>query len=155
MLYPYTEDSPRREQAPDWDASLGFTYEELDAFWVSKWTADSGWEVGQLYSQQGATLEMSPAASVLHYGQALFEGLKARRTRDGKIVLFRPIDNARRMRTSAARLLMQAPSVDYFFDAVAQVVKANAHWVPGYGQGSLYIRPVLFGSGPVRGDSRR
>ena len=151
MLSPFTDQSPRRDQAPDWDASLGFAYEELDAFWVSKWTSDSGWNPGQLYSQQGATLELSPAANVLHYGQALFEGLKARRTKNDKIVLFRPVDNARRMRTSAARLLMQAPPVNDFIDAAIQVVKANAHWVPGYGQGSLYIRPLLFGSGAVLG----
>ena len=89
MLSPFTDQSPRRDQAPDWDASLGFAYEELDAFWVSKWTSDSGWNPGQLYSQQGATLELSPAANVLHYGQALFEGLKARRTKNDKIVLLR------------------------------------------------------------------
>jgi len=151
MLSPFTDQSQRREQSPDWDANLGFAYEELDAFWVSRWTSDSGWEAGQLYSQQGAVLELSPAANVLHYGQALFEGLKARRTKDDKIVLFRPIDNARRMRTSAARLLMQAPPVNDFLDASLQVVKANINWVPGYGRGSLYIRPLLIGSGPVLG----
>jgi len=151
MLQPFTERSPRRAQAPDWDSSLGFDYEELDAFWVSKWTPETGWAPGQLYSQRGAMLEVSPAANVFHYGQGVFEGLKARRTREDKIVLFRPIDNARRMRTSAARLLMQAPPVDHFLEAVTAVVKANAHWVPGYGKGSLYIRPLLIGSGPVLG----
>jgi len=151
MYQPFTENSPRREQPPDWDASLGFQYQELDAFWVSKWTSGAGWLSGGLYSQPGATLELSPAANVFHYGQAVFEGLKARRTQDGKIVLFRPIDNARRMRTSASRLLMQAPSVAQFLNAITQVVKANAHWVPAYRKGSLYLRPFLIGSGPVLG----
>jgi branched-chain amino acid aminotransferase len=151
MLHPFTDQSPRPEQAPDWTTDLGFGYNEVDAFWISQWTADTGWTSGQLYSQQGAMLEISPAANVLHYGQGVFEGLKARLTREGEIVLFRPIDNARRMRTSAARLLMQAPPVNDFIEAAKQVVKANARWVPGYRQGSFYIRPLLIGSGPVLG----
>ena len=151
MLRPFTPESPHREQQPGWDTSLTFSYTELDAMWVSHWTPDIGWEAGRLFEHAGATLELSPAANVLHYGQTTFEGLKARRTRDGGIVLFRPIDNARRMRRSAARLLMEAPPVDHFLNAAMAVVKANVQWVPGYEKGSFYIRPLLFGSGPVLG----
>jgi len=151
MLKPFSSKSPLPDQPSNWDDKLGFGYQELDAFWLSRWTADSGWEPGALYEHQGAVLELSPGANVLHYGQALFEGLKARRTRDGKIVLFRPADNARRTRTSAARLVMQAPSVAEFLEGVTAAVRANARWVPGYEKGSLYIRPALFGSGPVLG----
>lgn len=151
MLKPFTEQSPLQPQAPGWDDSLGFRYQELDAFWLTRWSEETGWEPGQLYEHQGARLELSLGANVLHYGQAVFEGLKARRTREGKIVLFRPIDNARRMRASAARLLMPAPPVSTFLEAVKATVRANARWVPGYGKGSLYIRPVLIGSGPILG----
>jgi branched-chain amino acid aminotransferase len=151
MLRPYTAGSPRREQPPGWDDTLTFSYSELDAMWVSRWSQDAEWDSGQLYEHAGATLELSPGANVLHYGQATFEGLKARRTRDDKIVLFRPIDNARRMRQSAARLLMQPPSVDHFLQAAMAVVRANVQWVPGYEKGSFYIRPLLFGSGAVLG----
>lgn len=151
MLKPFTDQSPRPPQQPGWDDDLGFGYRELDALWLARWTAESGWEPGQLYEHGGATLELSPGANVLYYGQAVFEGLKARRTREGKIVLFRPADNGRRLRRSAARLVMEAPSVDAFLEAVLAVVRANARWVPGYGKGSLYIRPVLIGSGPVLG----
>ncbi len=151
MLKPFTDQSPLQPQEPGWDDALSFRYQELDAFWLARWSEATGWEPGQLYEHRGATLELSLGANVLHYGQAVFEGLKARRTREGKIVLFRPIDNARRMRASAARLLMPAPSVSTFLDAVKTTVRANARWVPGYGKGSLYIRPVLIGSGPVLG----
>ncbi len=151
MLQPFTDQSPRAPQKSDWDANIGFAYRELDALWLARWTADSGWEPGQLYEHKGATLEISPSANVLNYGQALFEGLKAHRTREGKIVIFRPADNARRMRASAARLVMSAPSVDAFLEAIQAVVRANARWIPGYGKGSLYLRPVLIGSGPVLG----
>ena len=151
MLRPFTDQSPRLPQEPGWDDDLGFSYRELDAFWLTRWTTESGWEPGQLYEHQGATLELSLGANALHYGQAIFEGLKAHRTREGKITLFRPADNARRLRASAVRLAMQVPPVDTFLNAVQAVVRANARWIPAYGKGSLYIRPVLIGSGPVLG----
>lgn len=151
MLKPFTNQSPRPPQEPGWDEDLSFDYRELDAFWLARWTAEGGWEPGQLYEHQKATLELSPGANVLHYGQAVFEGLKAHRTREGKIVLFRPTDNGRRLRQSAARLVMEAPPVSTFLEAVTAVVQANSRWVPDYGKGSLYIRPTLIGSGPVLG----
>jgi branched-chain amino acid aminotransferase len=151
MLRPFTDQSPRLPQEPDWDQNLTFGYRELDAFWLTRWTAKSGWEAGQLYEHQGATLELSLAANVLHYGQAIFEGLKALRTRDGKIVLFRPMANALRMRSSAARLAMPPLPVDTFMEAIQAVVRANAHWVPDHDKGSFYLRPVSIGSGIVLG----
>jgi len=151
MLKPFTDQSPRPLQEEGWDDNLGFSYRELDAFWLARWTAESGWKPGRLYEHQDAVLELSPGANVLYYGQAVFEGLKARRTREGKIVLFRPADNARRLRSSATRLAMPAPSADTFLDAVRAVVRTNARWIPGYGKGSLYIRPVIVGSGAVLG----
>ena len=151
MLRSWTDQSPRRPQEPEWDSDLGFGYCELDAMWLTRWTEGSGWEPGQLYEHRGATLELSPGANVLHYGQAIFEGLKARRTQEGHVVLFRAIDNARRMRASAARLAMPAPPVEMFIEAIRTVVKTNEHWVPGYGKGSFYIRPTLIGTGSVLG----
>ena len=151
MLRSFTEQSPHLSQKSSWDDDLGFNYCEIDALWLAHWTTESGWETGQLYEHQGATLELSPGANVLYYGQAVFEGLKARRTREGKIVLFRPVDNAHRLRASAVRLAMPAPPANAFLDAILAVVQANARWVPGYRKGSLYIRPVVIGSGPVLG----
>lgn len=151
MLEPFTSASHLPPQEPGWDDGLGFNYRELDAFWLTHWTPESGWEPGRLYEHQGARLELSPGANVFHYGQAVFEGLKARRTREGKVVLFRPADNARRLRTSAARLAMPALPVNAFMEALRAVVQANSRWVPGYGKGSFYLRPVIIGSGAVLG----
>jgi branched-chain amino acid aminotransferase len=153
MLKSFTDESPLAPQQPGWDDALAFGYREQDAFWIARWDAATGWESGMLYEHRGATLELSPGANVLHYGQAIFEGLKAHRTREGKVVLFRPADNAHRLQSSASRLVMPFPSVATFMEAVMTVVRTNARWVPGYGKGSFYIRPTLIGSGPVLGVS--
>ncbi|CAN6851415.1 unnamed protein product [Brassica oleracea] len=90
-------------------------------------------------------------AGILNYGQGLFEGLKAYRTQVGRITLFRPEQNALRMQMGADRLCMTPPSVDQFVEAVKQTVIANKKWVPPPGKGTLYIRPLLIGSGAVLG----
>ncbi|HNX43906.1 MAG TPA: branched chain amino acid aminotransferase, partial [Bacteroidales bacterium] len=88
------------------------------------------------------------AATGLHYGQEAFEGLKAYMGKDGKIRLFRWEDNARRMQDSAKGLLMAVPPTELFREAIIEAVKRNLRFVPPYGTGaSLYIRPLLFGSG--------
>ncbi|MDG1546717.1 MAG: branched-chain amino acid aminotransferase, partial [Candidatus Poseidoniaceae archaeon] len=94
---------------------------------------------------------ISPAAGVLNYGQGLFEGMKAYRTTDGKVVFFRPEENARRMQRGADRLKMPPVPESVFVDAVEQVVAANLSWIPPMGKGALYVRPLLMGSGPVLG----
>lgn len=92
-------------------------------------------------------LRLPPWAASLNYGQALFEGLKARRGVDGKVRLFRVSANAKRMAQGAERMMLAAPSEEVFRDAVLQAVKANLDYVPPLGKGSLYIRPLLVGSG--------
>ncbi len=92
------------------------------------------------------------AATCLHYGQEAFEGLKAFRGKDGKIRIFRCDMNAKRMIRSAEYISMKAPSEKLFMDAVLSAVKLNERFVPPYGTGaSLYIRPLLIGSGPQVG----
>ncbi|MBN2875552.1 MAG: branched-chain amino acid aminotransferase [Spirochaetales bacterium] len=86
-------------------------------------------------------------ACALNYGQSMFEGMKARRGVDGTIRLFRPLENAKRMANGAARFLMACPSEELFLKAVVAAVKANIDYVPPYGKGSLYIRPLLSGIG--------
>ncbi|XP_020529974.1 branched-chain-amino-acid aminotransferase 3, chloroplastic-like isoform X2 [Amborella trichopoda] len=89
---------------------------------------------------------------VARYGlDGLFEGLKAYRKKDGDVVLFRPEENGLRMQRGAERMCMPSPSVEQFVDAVKETVWANRRWVPPFGKGSLYIRPLLFGSGPILG----
>jgi branched-chain amino acid aminotransferase len=88
-------------------------------------------------------LVLSPAAMVLHYGQAIFEGLKAYRQPDGSIALFRPGDNATRFDRSAARMAMPSLPAGMFVDACRDLVRADAEWVPSEPGRSLYLRPIL------------
>lgn len=100
----------------------------------------------------GATLNMSIAAVCLHYGQAIFEGMKAYRHADGRIALFRPEENAKRMQRSAERLCMQAPDTQLFLEGVTQAVVKNEEYLPPYGTGAtMYIRPLLIGTGAQMG----
>lgn len=92
-------------------------------------------------------LEISPAATVLNYGQALFEGAKAFRREDGSIAMFRPERNALRMQQGAERFLLPPVPTDTFLKAAEAVVRANARWVPPFGKGALYLRPLLMGTG--------
>ena len=89
---------------------------------------------------------MEPGASVFHYGQAMFEGMKAFRAESGKIHLFRPEYNARRMATGAARLCMPAVPEDIFLAAVRALVKLDAAWIPEEFGSALYLRPTLIGT---------
>jgi branched-chain amino acid aminotransferase len=94
------------------------------------------------------TVTISLGSTVLHYGQSCFEGLKAQRAKDGRILLFRPDQNAKRMQDSARGVLMPEVPDQKFLDACMQVVRANMAWVPPYGTGAaFYLRPVLFGHG--------
>ena len=95
---------------------------------------------------------ISECAGVLQYAQTCFEGLKAYTQKDGSIVTFRPDLNAERLQRSARRLLIPEISTEMFLRALDETVKANAAWVPPYGTGAtLYVRPFLFGSGPILG----
>lgn len=132
----------------DWD-NLGFEYHKLPYRYVSYYK-DGQWDNGQL--SEDATLHISEASPALHYGQQAFEGLKAYRTKDGSIQLFRPNRNAARLQATADRLLMPQVPTEQFIDAVKQVVKANEDYVPPYGTGAtLYLRPLLIGVGDIIG----
>ena len=88
-------------------------------------------------------------ATALHYGQSCFEGLKAFCHEDGDVYVFRPDENAKRMQNSCKRTMMAELPTEDFLDAINTVVKDNIEYVPPYGSGgALYIRPLLFGSGP-------
>jgi len=134
----------------DW-ASLGFRYLDSECHIRYHWRAGA-WDQGTLVRDPHVNIHV--AATALHYGQSVFEGLKAFGCRDGSIRLFRPRENARRMAASATRFCMPAIPEEMFMDAVRRVVRANADYVPPFGTGgSLYVRPLLFGSGPRIGVS--
>ena len=128
----------------DW-GKLGFAYTKTDYRYISRWK-DGKWDEGELIEDN--MLSISESSTALHYGQQCFEGLKAYRTKDGKIQIFRPDQNAKRMKSSCNRILMPEVSEEKFIDACKQVVKANEAFVPPYGYGaSLYLRPFVIGVG--------
>ncbi|KAI8018150.1 hypothetical protein LOK49_LG04G03170 [Camellia lanceoleosa] len=132
----------------DWDG-LGFALTPTDYMYIMKCSQGQSFTKGEL--QRFGNIELSPSAGVLNYGQGLFEGLKAYRKQDGNILLFRPEENALRMKMGAERMCMPSPTVEQFVDAIKTTVLANKRWVPPPGKGSLYIRPLLMGSGAVLG----
>ena len=132
----------------DWE-NLGFGYVQTEKRYVSNFK-DGKWDDGVL--TEDANIVLNECAGVLQYAQTVFEGMKAYTTEDGKIVCFRPDLNAARMKDSCERLIMPVFPEDRFVQAVVDVVKANAGYVPPYGSGAtLYIRPYMFGSNPVIG----
>ncbi|HRY98658.1 MAG TPA: branched-chain amino acid aminotransferase [Bacteroidales bacterium] len=132
----------------NWGA-LPFAYFKTD-YNVRCYYRDGKW--GDLEVSDSEYINLHMAATCLHYGQEAFEGLKAFRGKDDKIRLFRWDENALRMQSSARGVLMAEPPIELFRDAVFTAVKLNSKYVPPYGSGaSLYIRPLLIGSGPQVG----
>jgi branched-chain amino acid aminotransferase len=119
----------------------GFGRVFTDHMVTIRWTKDRGWHDAQVRAREPIPLD--PAAAVLHYGQEIFEGLKAYTRDDGSIALFRPEQNARRFQASAARLAMPQLPESVFLQAVDELVKIESAWIPG-GEGSLYLRPFMF-----------
>ena len=123
-------------------AKPGFGQHFTDHMVRIDWDADRGWHSARVEAY--GPLTMDPASSVLHYGQAIFEGLKAYRHADGSIVTFRPEQNARRFQRSAARMAMPELPEELFLEAVRLLVDVDQAWVPkAGGEESLYLRPML------------
>ena len=128
----------------DWK-NLPFGYFKTD-YNVRCYFRDGAW--GKLEISSSEYINMHMAATCLHYGQEAFEGLKAFRGVDGKIRIFRLEENAKRMQNSAYGIMMAHIPTELFRDAVIEAVKLNEKYIPPYGEGaSLYIRPMLVGSG--------
>jgi len=126
---------------------LGFEFRSTNSHVKLTWKDGEGWSKPELVKEPFVNLHIG--ATVLHYGQACFEGLKAFTHEDGDVYSFRPEENAARMQSSCRRIMMPELPTDLFCDAVQSVVKDNIEYVPPYGSGgALYIRPLLFGSGP-------
>jgi branched-chain amino acid aminotransferase len=135
-------------QEIDWD-NLTFSVSPTRSMYLAKCGQGEEWEMGKLVPY--GNLSLSPDACVLNYGQGAFEGLKAYRSAKDRIVLFRMDKNAKRFQGSAERLCIPIIPEEMFFDAVISVVRDNIDYVPPLGKGSLYIRPVVWGTGPVLG----
>jgi branched-chain amino acid aminotransferase len=132
----------------DWK-NLEFGFQKTDANIRYTWK-DGKWSAGAL--SEDLTVTMHIAATCLHYGQACFEGLKVFEQKNGEMAAFRIRENARRMYTSCEKIFMEPVPEDLFVSAVERVVDANRRFVPPYGTGaSLYVRPVVIGTGPQVG----
>ncbi len=132
----------------DW-SKLGFGYMKTDWRYSRIWK-DGSWQEGGLTDKAEVTI--SECAGALQYAQTGFEGLKVYETKKGEIVAFRPDLNAERLQRTCDRLVMPKISTWDFIDALDQLVKANLGYVPPYGSGAtLYIRPFIYGCGPVIG----
>ena len=128
-------------QKPDY-SNLGFGKYFTDYMLVMEYDeVKGGWCSAEIKAYGPVTLD--PGASVFHYGQATFEGLKAYKSKDGGITLFRSKDNFRRMNRSNARLCMPALDVDFVNDALKQLVNLEKDWIPTEPNTSLYIRPFV------------
>lgn len=106
------------------------------------WSVGGGWHRPRV--QPYGPISLDPAAAVLHYGQEIFEGMKAYRHADGSIWTFRPEANAGRMRRSAERLALPELPLEYFVDSLRQLIAVDANWVPSAPETSLYLRPFMF-----------
>lgn len=133
---------------PD-DSSLGFGSLFTDHMFNMDYDPENGWHAPRI--EPYAPLAMDPATMFLHYGQGVFEGLKAYRTAAGKIQLFRPQENIRRLNRSCRRLCI--PEVDEAFalDALKQLVALEKDWVPSAEETSLYVRPTIIAMDPFLG----
>lgn len=132
----------------DWK-NLGFGYSKAD-FNIRCWYRNGKWGELEVSDSENVTLHIG--ATTFHYGQEAFEGLKAFRGKDGKIRVFRMEENAKRMQTSSQGIMMAEVPTSLFTDAVKKVVKLNEAFVPPFESGaSLYVRPLLIGTGPQIG----
>jgi branched-chain amino acid aminotransferase len=124
---------------------LGFNYIKTDLRFISIWK-DGNWDGGKLVEDNNLTI--SEGSTALHYGQQCFEGLKAYRTKENKILLFRADQNSKRINNSCKRMMMPEVPEEMFINACLQVIKANEAYVPPYGTGAtLYLRPYVIGIG--------
>ena len=132
----------------DWD-NLGFNVIETKSMFKATCKKDDSWASGELVPY--GKIELSPAAGVLNYGQGCFEGTKAYRTKQGRVVLFRIDLNANRMAMSTKRLCIPEMNKDFFINAVEQTVLDNIDYLPPYKKGTLYVRPIVWGTSPAIG----
>lgn len=140
--------NPNPAVKPD-PSTLGFGRVFTDHMFMMDYTAGEGWHDARIVPF--GRLDLHPACTALHYGSEIFEGLKAYRRADGKVQLFRPMENIRRMNRSAARLCLPTIPEEDALEALTTFVRFEESWVPSAPGTSLYIRPFLFGNDETLG----
>lgn len=133
-------ENPKQKPDPN---KLGFGQYFTDHMFIMDWTEGRGWHDARIVPY--GPLEMSPASTALHYGAEIFEGMKAYHTADGKVQLFRPYENAKRLNSSAERLCLPELPEEDFVEAVKTLVSIDKDWVPTAPGTSLYVRPFMIG----------
>ena len=129
--------------------TLGFGQVFTDHMFIADYSKEEGWHDARIVPY--GNISISPASTTLHYGTEIFEGLKAYRTPDGGVQLFRPLENARRMNRSADRLCLPEFPEEDFIEALKTLIELDKDWVPSEPNTSLYIRPFLFGNDETLG----
>jgi branched-chain amino acid aminotransferase len=131
--------TPKQKPNPD---TLKFGQTFTDHMFVMDYAEGKGWHDGRIVPY--APLELDPAAAVLHYSQQMFEGLKAYRAPDGRILLFRPYKNAERLQKTNVRMCIPDMEQELFVEAIRALVSVERDWIPEKPGTSLYIRPFIF-----------
>ena len=131
------------KEKPD-SSTLGFGKIFTDHMFMMDWNDEKGWYNARIVPFEN--LSIHPASTVLHYGSEIFEGLKAYRRKDGKVQLFRPIENIRRMNNSAERLCLPSIPEDIAMEILTKFVEIEQDWTPNAEGTSLYLRPYMFGN---------
>lgn len=141
--------APKNKPNPD---TLKFGTDFTDHMFIMDYEEGKGWHNGRIVPY--APISLDPAAVVFHYAQEMFEGLKAYRTADGKVLLFRPDMNAKRTNRTNDRLCIPQIDEELFVEAIKAVIKTDADWVPEKEGTSLYIRPFIIADEPFLGVRR-
>ena len=136
------------KEKPKDETKLGFGQIFTDYMLMMK-RDKNGWQSAKI--EPYGDLSLSPAALVFHYAQEVFEGMKAYRTDDGRVLMFRPWDNIARLQSSAARLCMAPIDEEFVLNAIYELVKIEKDWIPTSPGTSLYIRPTYIGVDPFVG----
>lgn len=131
------------------EGALGFGRFFTDHLFRADWDEESGWHSARVVPY--GPIALDPAASALHYGQALFEGLKAFRARDGGMFLFRPRAYLDRLNRSARRLAMPEIAPEIVLEGAKTLLRVDASWMPSAPTDSIYLRPVMFATEPFLG----
>lgn len=137
------------KELPDKDDPLKFGTIFTDHMFIMDYTLGQGWHDARIIPYQPICLD--PSAMVFHYGQEMFEGLKAYKTKDGRILLFRPDMNARRTNRTCKILCMPEIPEEDFVQAIIELVKIDKEWIPTKKGTSLYIRPFIIATDPFLG----
>ena len=140
--------SPKAKPDPD---KLVFGKIFTDHMFIMDYDEGQGWHDGRIVPY--APLELDPASIVFHYGQEMFEGLKAYKTKDGRVQLFRPDMNAKRTNNTNDRMCMPHIDEELYVDAVKAIVDVDRDWIPNKENTALYIRPFMIATEPKLGVS--